>query len=173
LASLQRHPDSAGSAVRAIEAEVRRAGDEIHLEYTVQGDMQRVRIPDAAPPRRADELWKHTCFELFVAQKDSGGYVEFNFSPSGEWACYGFSSYRTKAATAGRAPEIAAQRAADRLELRARVRISTVKKLEIGISAVIEETNGALSYWALRHAPGKPDFHHRDAFALELDEVRH
>jgi hypothetical protein len=38
---------------------------------------------------------------------------------------------------------------------------------------VIEEIDGALSYWALRHAPGKPDFHHRDAFALELDEVRH
>jgi hypothetical protein len=30
-----------------------------------------------------------------------------------------------------------------------------------------------LSYWALRHAAGKPDFHHRDAFAMPLDEARH
>jgi hypothetical protein len=33
---------------------------------------------------------------------------------------------------------------------------------------VIEEKNGALSYWALRHPAGKPDFHRRSAFAMEL-----
>lgn len=38
----------------------------------------------------------------------------------------------------------------------------------LGLSAVIEETSGAKSYWALAHAPGKPDFHHPDAFALDL-----
>jgi hypothetical protein len=38
----------------------------------------------------------------------------------------------------------------------------------MGLSAVIEERDGMLSYWALRHAPGKPDFHRRDGFALEL-----
>jgi len=38
----------------------------------------------------------------------------------------------------------------------------------IGLSAVIEETDGTKSYWALRHPPGKPDFHHPDCFALTL-----
>jgi hypothetical protein len=38
----------------------------------------------------------------------------------------------------------------------------------LGLSAVIEEANGRLSYWALAHPPGKPDFHHSDCFALEL-----
>jgi len=37
------------------------------------------------------------------------------------------------------------------------------------LSAVIEEESGTLSYWALRHAPGRADFHHPDGFALELD----
>jgi hypothetical protein len=37
----------------------------------------------------------------------------------------------------------------------------------------VEDRSGSLSYWALRHAAGKPDFHHPDAFALELDEVRY
>ena len=27
---------------------------------------------------------------------------------------------------------------------------------------------GGISYWALAHPPGKPDFHHADGFALEL-----
>jgi len=33
---------------------------------------------------------------------------------------------------------------------------------------VIEEKDGAKSYWALAHPPGAPDFHHRDCFAIEL-----
>jgi len=39
---------------------------------------------------------------------------------------------------------------------------------EFALSAVIEDDDGAFSYWALRHPPGKPDFHHPDAFALML-----
>ncbi len=40
--------------------------------------------------------------------------------------------------------------------------------LELALSAVIEQRDGGLSYWALRHAPGQPDFHHPDGFALTL-----
>jgi hypothetical protein len=38
----------------------------------------------------------------------------------------------------------------------------------IALSAVIEEADGTKSYWALRHPPGPPDFHHPDCFALNL-----
>ena len=41
-------------------------------------------------------------------------------------------------------------------------------RLEIGLSAVIEEVGSIKSYWALQHPPGRPDFHHPDCFALEL-----
>jgi hypothetical protein len=36
------------------------------------------------------------------------------------------------------------------------------------LAAVIEDENGGLSYWALRHPPGKPDFHHPNAFAMTI-----
>ena len=39
----------------------------------------------------------------------------------------------------------------------------------LALAAVIEDEAGALSYWALRHAAGVPDFHHPDAYALELE----
>jgi hypothetical protein len=42
----------------------------------------------------------------------------------------------------------------------------------LGLSAVVEENNGRLSYWALAHPPGKPDFHHPDCFQLELPAAR-
>jgi hypothetical protein len=38
----------------------------------------------------------------------------------------------------------------------------------IGLAAVIEDTSGHKSYWALAHPPGKADFHHSDSFALEF-----
>jgi hypothetical protein len=41
-------------------------------------------------------------------------------------------------------------------------------RLKLALCAVIEEESGMLSYWALNHPPGKPDFHHPDSFALEI-----
>jgi hypothetical protein len=38
----------------------------------------------------------------------------------------------------------------------------------LGLSAVIEETSGHKSYWALAHPPGRPDFHHSDCFVYEF-----
>jgi hypothetical protein len=38
----------------------------------------------------------------------------------------------------------------------------------IALSAVIETRDGAKSYWALAHPPGKPDFHHADCFIGQL-----
>ena len=38
----------------------------------------------------------------------------------------------------------------------------------LGLSAVLEDLNGEKTWWALAHAPDKPDFHHPDSFALEL-----
>jgi hypothetical protein len=46
--------------------------------------------------------------------------------------------------------------------------LAGVPALQLGLTAVIEDDSGNLSYWALRHAPGNPDFHDPDGFALEL-----
>ena len=60
------------------------------------------------------------------------------------------------------------------LEVSAVVRVDRVLgiapniRLSVGLSAVIEDLDGSLSYWSLKHPPGKPDFHHADCFALEI-----
>ena len=41
-------------------------------------------------------------------------------------------------------------------------------KLRVALSAVIEDESGHISYWALKHAPDKPDFHHAAGFILEV-----
>jgi hypothetical protein len=40
--------------------------------------------------------------------------------------------------------------------------------LRLAITAVIEDSQGALSYWALAHPASRPDFHHHNGFVLEL-----
>jgi len=67
------------------------------------------------------------------------------------------------------------RRAEQQLELDALMRLECLPlmplraRLQLALSAVIEDEQGGLSYWALTHPPGKPDFHHPDAFVLELE----
>ena len=101
------------------------------------------------------------------------GYREFNFSPSGEWATFVFSDYRDGAEMETEfSPGIVVRNSRDRLELDAVICQDSLpqgRPLRLGLSAVMEAADGTLSYWALRHPPGDPDFHHIDAFALQMD----
>lgn len=173
-AALERHPASPCAALRGIEATVTRAADGgLQLAFRLEGDLERLRIPLPRAPRLGERLWQHTCCELFIADGAGPAYHEFNFSPSGEWAAYRFERYREAVPFAAADPKISVKRTATVLKLKARIVHPPPGDLRLGLSAVIEEIDGTLSYWALRHAAGKPDFHHRDTFALELDEVRH
>ena len=176
-AMLTTHPSTPNEDVRSLEVQLRTEGPDILVfQYSLVADMSRVRVPLSGAGGRADALWEHTCFEAFVAAKDAPGYHEFNFSPSLDWATYRFSAYRERMSSAetGRAPEISVRRGDDGLELKSAVRIGDlaglrdVSHLRIALAAVIEDDNGRLSYWGLRHPPGKPDFHHPDGFALDV-----
>ena len=99
-------------------------------------------------------------------------YREFNFSPSSEWAAYAFRGYRDgEDLEVQMDPGIVVHRTGDRLGLDAKIRRDLLppgNSLRLGLSAVVEDADGVLSYWSLRHPPGKPDFHHPDAFAFQL-----
>ena len=175
--ALKLHPDSRSRSVTAITVDVKRSNaSAIELHYVAEGDISRVAIPPrAAESRHVDELWKHTCFEVFLRDPAGIGYAEFNFSPSTEYAGYAFPRYREGMSSQHCSkPEVSFVSDARRLDLRASVwmgRVSHINPdgpLRLGISAIIEETDGTKSYWALAHPQGKPDFHHIDSFALAL-----
>ncbi len=139
-----------------------------------------MRVPPPAPARIGWKLWRHTCCEVFIRARSGTSYHEFNFAPSGEWAAYAFSRYREGKALHDETlnPQVAVESTKGRLDLYALVDLARLSPdylrgpLALGLAAIVEDDNGALSYWALRHAPGQPDFHHAEAFALEVDEVR-
>ena len=195
LHALKLHPDFQCAVVSHITVDVARAKSSLVLRYIVTGNISALRIPARAQPARTDELWKHTCFELFVRRRPSpapphkGGakskddqgegpsraqgreYFEFNLSPSTQWAAYSFTDYRNGMAPLEdiAPPKIETNANNSTLELSAMIDVRNLSgALSLGLSAVIEETSGARSYWALRHPKGKADFHHSDCFALTL-----
>jgi hypothetical protein len=174
--ALNCHAASGCEAVRALRVAVRVFDDRLMLRYVLDADLSHLRLPEEHAPQRAHELWTHTCFEAFLGEAGSPGYCELNFAPSRSWAMYRFSARREGMAvvTEARAPEIVVQRSATGLTLEAIVFLHDLIPsraplvLRTGLAAVLEDEDGRLSYWAARHPPGKPDFHHPDHFTLEL-----
>ena len=175
-AVLTRHPDSHSNAVHSIEARlVRACTGSLTVTYVIEGDLDRVRVPQPRTSRIADRLWQHTCCEIFIST-NLPAYHEFNFAPSGEWAAYAFERYREGAPLMNDAldPRVTVRRNERTLQLDAAVDLVGLSSthshapLLIAVSAIIEDDEG-LSYWALEHPHGKPDFHHLDAFALVLE----
>ena len=153
----------------------------LELEYQLHGNLQQLLLPPgsgvgAHSATRRDQLWRHTCLELFARAADSPGYLEFNFAPNGAWAAYEFDDYRAgqRSAEASHCA-VKVQRESDH-ELQVRVSVlvpamaSTprVATWQLGLAAVIEGSDGHLSYWALRHPRGPADFHDPAGFSYTL-----
>jgi hypothetical protein len=170
------HPDTPCAAVRRIDASIHaEPGGMLVVAYSLRGALDQVRI--GSDTAAGEALWQHTCFELFLGATNDAEYYEFNFAPSGAWALLGFRGYRDGAPMhpEGLGPKISTRREGEELTLEAEIPLACLPgfqsglQLSVGISAVVEEINGALSFWAIKHPPGRPDFHHPDNFAMQLD----
>lgn len=171
----QLHPFETGPApaVAVAVAVSRPTPRSLALTYEVTGDVAALKVPSWVSRRRADELWRTTCFEAFIA-RPGGGYVEINLSPSGLYAVYGFNGYREgmEALAGVEVRDTVAEHDEGRLMLTTILDLDRLSLSEgpwrMGLSTVIETVDGAISYWALAHPSDKPDFHHPDSFVLEL-----
>ncbi len=158
-----------------ITGKIFRDVNKLSLSYKLQGELEKIEIPAIENiPNRKNELWKATCFEFFLGIKNSSSYWEFNLSPRGHWNIYRFDAYRQ-----GMEEEIAVsslpfsvQRQSDSLLLNLELDLGKFileeKSLEVGITTVIKDKDGNISYWALTHCGEKADFHLRDSFMVEL-----
>jgi hypothetical protein len=167
------HPSTPTDAITRFTASAERGADGmLRFRYEIQGDIGRIALPTKAAARHTDDLWRNTCFEAFITTVDNSGYVECNFAPSGAWATYRFARYRNRmtAIVPIELPRITLHKESDSLVLEATLKLDEFvgQPLRIGLTAVIEDKAGNLSYWALRHPGAKPDFHHRGGFILRL-----
>ena len=164
------HPNFAPGEVKDVS--VRWAdvpGGRVMLRYMVDGAGSLV-VPPFQGRGRGDDLWKTTCFELFLYDGE-GRYREFNFSPSGQWAAYAFSAYRQPDGNyePKQIPEIKHEQGESLFVLTVFLDKRDLGEAELaGLAAVIEEQGGRPSYWALAHNELQPDFHTPSSFKLAL-----
>lgn len=148
----------------------------MRVRWRIDGPSKLV-VPPFAGNGRADELWKSTCFELFMMEKDGmPSYSEFNLSPSERWAAYDFDDYREgmRNRTFEREPDCTF-----RVGLAMAIFDASLPRVQmpgspssIGLAAVIEEEGGVKSYWALSHHKEQPDFHDPACFNACLARTR-
>jgi hypothetical protein len=164
------HAETPAKYTQCIEVFLEAKGNNKYwLRYHVEFEEDHFfAIPGETLSKRTHGLWKTTCFELFVKNASNSDYLEYNFSPSSQWAAYHFDRYREGMSDYGcTAPVIGLDASASHFALEADVEIA-FNFDGIGLSAIIEEADGTQSFWALNHPPGKPDFHHPDCFVLSL-----
>ena len=175
------HPATPAAQVNSLDVAIALAdGGGLQVHFDCRCPAGALRLPPARRSEAADELWRHTCCELFAGAAGAAAYREFNWSPSGLWAAYSFSDYRVLDASAPNmnlaAPRIAFATDSAGWTLTARLDASALPiaaagAIELGVAAVLEAADGSLSYWALQHAAPRPDFHRRESFVLRRGEA--
>ena len=144
----------------------------LQVEYRLYTNLANLIIPvfDPSKAERKNNLWEHTCFEIFLGEGGRSNYWEFNLSPSGEWNVYAFSDYRE-----GMKQELSFDMlpfevnilSGQELSLETTIDLDIIpvlSDLKTGISSVLEQKNGMKSYWALSHPGEVPDFHARESW---------
>ena len=160
----------------AIDGEILRQKNVLTIHYTLTKNIEDIFLPPPSLNRtRKDDLWKTSCFELFLAIKDLPEYWEINLSPSGDWNIYHMDAYRRigfMEETLIQYLPFKAQKATDVFALNAAIDLDPIVRagqvLEVGIAAIIQPRNGIETYWALIHPGPQADFHSRESFALRV-----
>lgn len=147
---------------------------EFQIEYVLTGPLDEVLIPDKYQGmyRRTEGLWEETCFEFFIAGDSEQKYFEFNFSPDTSWDAYQFEHYRQKAQLQEliEVPQFDFYKTenSNLFKMVCRIQgpqsIAVQNNYDYSVTTVLKNKNGEVSYWALKHAGDKPDFHLRDSF---------
>ncbi|HSK87684.1 MAG TPA: DOMON-like domain-containing protein [Anaerolineales bacterium] len=172
-----------------ITGSISRQNNLLALHYALAGHLADIFLPSpSASPSRKDELWKTTCFEIFLGIKEQPQYWEFNLSPSGDWNAYHMDAYRRVGFREERSIQrlqVEVRKAcvepgrneAGRFTLDTSVDLKPILRedqlLEVGITAVIQTRDGNETYWALLHPASQADFHLRESFILALAGQNH
>jgi hypothetical protein len=170
--SLVPHPSAPSPpAIDIYAVALMQGGGRVSFRYRVRGEVSRIRLPEATKNARTDGLWRHTCFEVFVAPKDASSYVELNFATSTAWAAYTFENYRfgMKPLATLKPPAITFKSETDVLvfDVSMQMRLLTLDS-RLGFSAVIEDLDGQVSHWALAHPAAKADFHDANGWSAAV-----
>lgn len=144
-------------------------GQKLKLDYEIIGNLSQYNFPKPTKQQRANELWRDTCFELFIANTSQESYHEMNISPSIQWNCYHFNAYKEdmKESTLILAPTIKTTQNDQSYKLSVETTIQEEffhEILEINLAVILLDTDNTRHFYTLKKRDGVPDFHDREGF---------
>ncbi len=160
------HPKYPAHKHLSLSADINIIKDKCHICYNVSGDIEDIIISDERKAQFRDELWKMTCFEMFIEYDDGPHYYEYNFAPNGDWAAYHFDNYRDGMRPINiMQPEIVMERDIGMIKVDVTLDITDLPEgpLNIGLFAMTFSEDDR-SFWALHHSEDTPNFHQKDCF---------
>lgn len=118
---------------------------------------------------RATQLWQQTCFEAFIQPIGGSRYFEINLTTNKSWNVFEFMDYRNPQPPKEFIKADLLSFKVEENEIKAQVKFTgeNFKKVKASICAVIQNKNGTSSYWSIKHAGSKPDFHHFESLIIE------
>ena len=150
--------------IKAVTANITSTPNGCEAEFKLEGRVDQIVLPRAVQPKRQDDLWKTTCFEIFWQPIGGDSYREFNLSPSGRWAAYDFDSFREGMRDAPvDAISVGSSHASaighGELALKTSIAADLPAPAQVALNAIVEHKDGSLQFWALAFGPGKAEFH--------------
>ena len=150
-----------------LESAVTLEKSSLKVEFKIFGVVEYYIFEKEKSLRRAHELWRATCFELFLANSKKEEYLEINFAPSKAWNVYFLKAYRAEV---------------EELELLSEAKITNhyrehfysisfeLDGIELdefdsyNATAILLKKEKVRTFWSLKEMREKPDFHDRGYF---------
>ncbi len=159
-----------------IHSELNTTEESVYISYKVTGDLSSLDLGSGRSlHNRVIKLWEKSCFELFIKDA-SDSYVEFNFSPEFEWNAFYFAKKGDALKEYEKVNQVKTDILLSQDVFHIIVEIEKNKfpenfftgELSAGITSVVKEKNGNISYWALSHEDTKPNFHDFRSFRYKF-----
>ncbi len=148
------------------------------LDYRIRGDIDRPRLPPQAASKFQDLLWSKPAWKRSSASPTATPTSNSTSRPRASGRCIDSKPIGKDVTSLNPLPppRVIVRRHGEELEADIDIHLGAIpgltaaeikgRELRLAVSAVMQSDQGVISYWALAHPPGKPDFHHRDGFAL-------
>lgn len=139
------------------------------IEYEITADLSPYNFPKKSKQQRADELWRDTCFELFITNRSSDEYYEINTSPSTKWNAYHFQNYKEDMSESDvfSVPSIISQKLDNRYSFSFEMAFQEdifEKELLVNLAIILLDRDCVRHFYSIHRREGSPDFHDRDGF---------
>jgi len=139
----------------------------VELSFVIEGALKEYVFSNTVGKKRADELWKATCFELFLANSKKEEYYELNFSSSLAWNFYYLKTYRADVTevTNVSTPQIELHKTNNSFKITIELELENLEEFDIcNVACIVLRKNEERTFWSKKHQNSVADFHDRKNF---------